>query len=101
MRIFLVVILFFNFHLSYAAKNTDKLESKGIIESIDLELRSVIINREHFILVDKLIVRDKLDNIIDQGILKPGYFISFSASEDHAINSITIQSQLNDHVKEH
>lgn len=101
MRILLIIISCFCFQAAYAETNDFKHETKGVIESIDLELRVVRINGQSFTLGDKLIVQDRKGNAIDQGILKSGYFISFSEPENNTINRISIQSRLSDHISKH
>ncbi|MFO1259227.1 MAG: hypothetical protein U1E78_12575 [Gammaproteobacteria bacterium] len=101
MRILLIMILCFHLQSIYAETDTVGRGTRGVIESIDLELRAMTINGQHFTLGDKLIVRDRQGNAIDQGILRPNYFISFSESENKSINSITIQSHLDSHITKH
>lgn len=101
MRTLLAIIFCFCFQAVYAEVDVFKNETKGVIESINLELRVININGHSFTLGDKLIIRDGQGNTIDQGILKSGYFISFSEPENNTINSITIQSRIKDQINEH
>jgi hypothetical protein len=64
--------------------------SKGVIESVDLEDRKIVILGKAFTLDDRIQVTDRNANTLDRAALKSGLLISYSESQPNHISSIKI-----------
>jgi hypothetical protein len=95
MRAYLLfIILWFISPILLAEDHRHEQLSKGVIESIDLEDRRIVILGKAFTLNDKLQVTDNDTYTVDRGALKSGQLITYSELQPNHISSIKIITPL-------
>lgn len=95
MRAYLLfIMLWFISPILLAEDHKHAQPSKGVIESVDLEDRTIVILGKAFTLDDRLQVTDNGMHTVDRGALKGGQLITYSESQPNHISSIKISTPL-------